>query len=237
MAAPTFDAVSSRVVTALGIITWNHVVGATADLILVGVASRGSKTVNTVDFNGSALTRVLQRDDGSGNCCIELWRLISPAVGTHAVTVTLADLSEVSGIGGAITLIGTNTTTPVSASASNGDTSGSSASLTATVASSTGELVVGIGMQTADDTFTSTGTGQTERIDVNDNSSLGFTLATQTGAASTVHSYTASGTKEWAEIVASIAAAGGGGGKASKNVAGHITKGLLIGQGYQLINV
>jgi hypothetical protein len=231
-AAPTFDAASSSCSTVAGVMTVAHTVGATADGLLVGVTTQGGVTVASVTWNGSAtgVALIASRDDGSGNTSTELWRVIAPTTGTHNIVVTLSNLGITTGCAAGISLIGTHQTTPSTASATNGDTSGASASLTVTVASNTGELVVGIGGQTAPNTYTSTGTGQTERVDANDGAGHNITMATQTGAASTVHSYTASGNREWGTVVASIQPAAAAGNKAGPLV-GDIPMKSLVGGG------
>jgi hypothetical protein len=170
------------------------------------------------DYWSSQSGGLLAHNDGSGNVAIEEWRVIAPALGAQTIVATLSDLGVTVGCAAAVSLLGMHQTTPTAASNHAGDTSGGSAALTATVASNTSELVLGAGAQTAPNTFTSTGTAQTELVDVNNTIGHSLTVAKQTGAASTVHSYTASGNREWGEVVASFQGAAAAGSTADHSL-------------------
>lgn len=216
-AAPTFDAASSSCTASGSSITVSHTMGATANGIIFAFSPRNNTSgVTSVTWNGSSTgaAQILARNDGAGEMRMELWRIITTDTGTHNLVVNY-DGGASFGCVTVVSLIGMHQTTPATASASNSDTSGSTGSgagsITVNVTSNASELVVGAAFQsTGGNTYTSAGSGQTERIDTNDGSQISGTMATQTGASTTTHSYTASGNKEWVIIAASIQGTGGG---------------------------
>jgi len=219
-AAPTFDAASGSCTVSGGVISWSHTFGASADGAIIGTGQSQGATISSITVGGSStgVAKIDSLDDADSNS-FELWRVIAPGTGTKTITVTSTNSGSSRGCAGIISLIGTHQTTPDTAHAHANNTTGSSSALTVNVTSNTGELVVGVGVQNTGNTFTSTGTGQTEQLDVRDvSNNYCLTMATQTGASTTTHSYTASGNKEWGIIAASIQPAAGGGGSTTHNL-------------------
>lgn len=97
---------------ALSTFNWNHTVGMNANRVLtVGVSIFATGSVTAVDYGGVALTKV--RHDDTGVYRSEIWRLIAPASGTAAITVTLN--ASLTSIAGAASWWNVDQTTPVSA--------------------------------------------------------------------------------------------------------------------------
>lgn len=240
MGLPVYDTVASGVAAAggTGDVSWNHVVGSGSDRALfIFVGGRGLLTISTptVDGSSTGVTLVRLHDDGNGNVVEACYRLLNPATGTLAI-VAPTDASTYPAVAASISLSNVHQTTPVSADNSAGDTTGASNAVTVDVTSNTGELVIGATICTADYSFTSTGTGQTERVDILSGDGNGaISLATQTGATTTTHSYTISTGREWGVIAASIAGTAGGAAAANLILAATSqlhTGSVMIGRRY-----
>jgi hypothetical protein len=90
----TFDATSlgtfASTVTSL---TWNHTCAGSDRLLFVAVSSlAASSPVSGITYNGVALTKIAERTS-AGGATVELWYLIAPATGTHAVVVSCTSTS------------------------------------------------------------------------------------------------------------------------------------------------
>src|SRR5204862_8009783 len=104
----------------------------------VGVSSNNTtRTVSSVNYGGTALTRVgYQNAPGTQNR-IELWSLIAPSPGTANVVVTFS--GSVDSVGGAIVFSGVDQAAPLGTFAS---ANRSNASPSVTVSSASGQVEV-----------------------------------------------------------------------------------------------
>lgn len=156
------DATSSGVsTTAQNSINWSHTVGSFNNRILVVFVSMretdgsGADTVNTVTFGAVTLTFLGAASRNSAR--VEIWYLLSPAVGTDTITITLAGVEADRLVGGSssyynvasIGTIGTNT--------------GSGLTATAAITSASGDLVVAAVSKLASTESIVSDTAQTER--------------------------------------------------------------------------
>src|SRR5437763_725822 len=129
-AAIAVESTSSASAKAASSLTWSHTVGPSLNRILmVGVSSNNTtRTVSSVTYGGTALTRVgFQNAPGTQNR-IELWSLIAPSPGTANVVVTFS--GSVDSVGGAIVFSGVDQAAPLGTFAS---ANGSNASPSVTV--------------------------------------------------------------------------------------------------------
>ena len=173
--------------------TFSYTVSGTNTLLLVQVyieANGTSDVVNTVTFNGTALTRIVQdRDTTSGHGDLETWRLVNPASGTHNVVVSISDTTARVLHIGAISYTGVNQTSPIGASTSLNQAAATShsISLTTTTANS---LVVGMCTSYGTGVGITPGTGQVQKwVKTDNNETEGDDKAAPT-AGSTSLSYT-----------------------------------------------
>ncbi len=196
LTALAYDA-SASIAANTASVTLSHTTGAGVDrLLLVGVSMRsGDQSVNSVTYNGLALTRVGEQSNGAATR-MEMWQLINPPSGTYNVVATLSASGRA--VVGATTFSGVDQTEPLGPFVS---TTGTSAAPSVTVSSAAGEIVFDTVANAAGQTAMAPGAGQTERWDVD---SGGFNAqdvrggaSTEAGAASVTMSWTA-GNDDWA---------------------------------------
>lgn len=202
-----FDAVSSAQHASTSALTWTHTPVGTPTLAVVGVAlgNDSAVVVTTVTYGGTLMTLIRNDVDVTGiRAKTWLYRLVSPPTGAQTVRVNLSISNRV--VAGAITVRGSDTTTPIS---NHNGTRGNSASPSVSVTSAVGELVVDAVALDEGGSWTA-GAGQTERWD-RQQFPVSGAGSTEPGAASVTMSWTNSVSNEWAISAASIKAAGGGG--------------------------
>jgi uncharacterized repeat protein (TIGR01451 family) len=123
MAAVAVDSTSSAAgrVSAVGgtTVSVNHTTTGTNLVMVVGVslniAGRTAAAVSGVTYNGAALTLSGAHNDTGKTRRVEIWYLIAPALGTHAVVVTAGNLGFATiGVAmGATTFTGADQTAPL----------------------------------------------------------------------------------------------------------------------------
>ncbi len=137
------DSVSTLVDNNPTTMTVSHTTGAGSDrIMIVGVSllNQDLETVNSVTYGGIALNfigQVTEQNDSR----VELWSYLNPPSGSANVVVTFNEQVQRGAILGVATFSGVNQTSPFGAFQSN---LGESTTAAATVASATGELVVGV---------------------------------------------------------------------------------------------
>jgi uncharacterized repeat protein (TIGR01451 family) len=121
--------------------TFTHTVGAGINRVMVvGVSIFNSnKTVTSITYAGQPLTRIgfLNGGSGSDDRRVEMWRLVSPPIGTANVVVTMSSSAKV--VVGAASFFGVDVTAPHGAFVSN---EGRTNLVTLAVPSAAGELVI-----------------------------------------------------------------------------------------------
>lgn len=96
MVSPTVDATGSKDTGSGDVLTWTHVVGSGATLLLVGIAYgmapvSGTPTV-TVSYNGVSMTSLGRQQSGNDVYgFIELFKLESPPAGSHTISTNLTN--------------------------------------------------------------------------------------------------------------------------------------------------
>lgn len=169
-AAIAFDAaISSGEKAAVSSYTFSHTVGAGSDLLLtVGISlfdtTDADRVINTLTYNGAALTQLRRDNSDTANVTSELRYKVGPSTGANTVSVTYAGTVTNSNAG-AISFSGVDGSTPfeasngVAAGACNGTTN---CALTLTTISDNAWTVDVVGKDTTATNITAQ-TGQTER--------------------------------------------------------------------------
>jgi cellulose synthase/poly-beta-1,6-N-acetylglucosamine synthase-like glycosyltransferase len=188
-----------------GDLTYNHTVGANANLLVVGTSVQDSNHANypiIVKYNETNLTQI-RSDEGAGNVRTELWYMVNPTTGNNVVNVstTIGPVGELAV--GSISFINAKTTgVPDANNGSTGNSTNPSTTVTTVANNSWTVSVVG-----AEDAITAAGT-QTLRwgplTDQSFENSEGAT-ETVTSAGATTLNYTLNSAKAWAISAASFA--------------------------------
>lgn len=182
--------------------SWTHTVGSGSNrfLIVSMAIERDNDRVVSASYGGVAMTFLGTQADVNGATRVEVWGLVAPKTGANTVSISLDGTAAV--IGAAISFANVDQTNPISASTfASGD---NLATASASVASSTGELV--LAALSADDhvdTVTA-GSGQAarwNRLNVADVIGAG---STKPGSAITTMSYSLGSSQEWAMGLFSI---------------------------------
>ena len=169
-------------------------------LLIVSVHCDNGIDVSAVTYAGQSLTLVSQLVHSNGKPKVEVWRLISPPVGSNTVAVTLSGGNSDKVTIGAISYNGVNQTTPIDGVTS---AQGYSTSASVTVTSETGDLVQDT-MAATSAGASSVGSGQTQRY----NREMGGSgvsnhfgaASTEAGASSVTMSWSLTESKEWVII-------------------------------------
>ena len=164
-------------------------------LVGVSIALGSGETVVSVKYQGVDLDFEGAINGPGSNSRIEIWSLVAPNTGTHDVDVVLSSSGHDGASAGVVTFNGVDQGTPLGTFASD---NGSGGSASVNVSSGTDEIVFGV--VTADDGTDYnmvSGSGQTEHWDL-DQSELNASGSTEAGAASVTHSYTWSGSDDFA---------------------------------------
>jgi hypothetical protein len=211
--AVTVDAVSNDATTSGASVSWSHTCGATANCLVVcegNAAGGGGITPTGVTYNGVALT-LIPGGSSIGGTFFEtsVWFLLNPPTGAaHTVTVNLPVSQGLIG-GGAISLIGVDTTTPHGTAAIN---SGSADPQNVTaVGGGANDLYVGT-VHLFFVNYNSTGVNQTQRCSqINIGTSTSFSVDTIPGSSPVAFTWSIGGTavQYAASAVVFLAASGG----------------------------
>ncbi len=137
--AITIDAISgSGAKSNVSSFTWNHTCAANTILVVTasGYDAAGGTSVSGVTYNGVALTKQLDSLTNSNQITTSIWKLNTPATGTHAIVVTFSASGYDWTSGGAVSFFGGLGTT------GNTGTYFLSGTPSITVTTTTGSLVV-----------------------------------------------------------------------------------------------
>ena len=184
--AVAFDAVSSAFQTACPTppcnttVSWTHTPVGTPSLVVVALSIGKDVGVTTATYGGTALT-LIREDVGIQDGNTFLYRLISPPTGAQTVSLTIDSDEDIEGA--AVTVTGSDTTTPISNSAGASGVDPTDPSVTVT--SAAGELVIDVIGGKIAFVFTA-GADQTKRWEENQ---VGAG-STEAGAASVTMSWT-----------------------------------------------
>ncbi len=192
-------------------IAWSHTVGAGDNRILiVGVSVRRTSsgdTITGITYGAAALTFIGAEEstDPGRKYRAELWRLVAPAIGTATITVTFSDDVD-SAVGGAISLTGVHQTTPTGTFAGGG---GSSGTPSATVASASRDMVLGVmAIKGKNNNAVTPGVGQIERWNNetgnDDNKDTIGVGSTAPGATSVTMTWSVVSEEQWAAGAVSL---------------------------------
>jgi uncharacterized repeat protein (TIGR01451 family) len=200
--SPTIDSVASTSGTLVTTLGWDHTVVGTPDILIVGTSNSGNKTVLSVTYGSTLLTRQGFLSNG-GKDRVEIWALLPnpPGVTSGHVTVTLSGAADL--VAGSIAFSGVDPTTPLGTFASaQANTNNPFLSLS----TNTGAVVVDTLAATGDALSVIAGGGQTTPPGGGWSISTGATGTNVRGAASTktatgtstAMSWTLGAAKSWA---------------------------------------
>jgi len=100
-------------------------------LLVVEVVHGASATVNTMTYNGIAMTKLSSEEDQHTTCWAEIWYLIAPAIGSNTLAINFT--GYITSVIQAINVTGANQTTPFGTPAvTNGTTSPETLTVTGT---------------------------------------------------------------------------------------------------------
>jgi uncharacterized repeat protein (TIGR01451 family) len=203
LARPAFSAISvdsaSNAPSSGGASTlsWPHTVGSGQNRVLiVGTSNRdGNKTVTSVTYGVSSLTRIGYQNGPGNTARMELWYLLAPASGTADIVVTWNGSNAVAA--GAVSFTGVDQATPLGAFAS---AQGNTSSASVAVSSATGDVVIDTIAATGDAVSLTAGGSQTVQWNVGSGTAGGDVRAagsTKPGASSVTMSWTLGASKQW----------------------------------------
>lgn len=206
---PAVDSVSNISSSGVGPFTLSHTCAGTNRLLRVNVMHYDSSDdVSGVTYNGVAMTAVPSGDATNGQYWLSTFYLIAPDTGTHDVIVTVTgnvfdigitavsytDVHQSVPLGTAVTATGTSTAPSVTVSSASDELVDD------------GLIIVNSGSLTVD-------TGQTQRVNTTtSNAFIKYATSTESGAASTVMSWTNGTSQAWVIMAVPIKPVGGGGG-------------------------
>jgi uncharacterized repeat protein (TIGR01451 family) len=180
-------------------LSFPHTVGLGVDRVLiVGVSSYNSnKTVGTLTYAGTPLTRLGFQDGGNGadDRRMEMWILVDPPVGTANVAINMSSGAKV--VAGAASFFGVNTLAPTGSFVSAG---AKSTLATLDVASAAGELVVDVLAVKGNAATALVGPGQTQLWNTFSNSNGGAVVGTassEAGAGAVTMSWSLASNEYW----------------------------------------
>lgn len=157
------DAVSQGFQASGTALTWAHTVGAGSHMILVvepGYSLNAGEDIDSVTFNGSALTKVTAIDVNSGvstDRAVAFWYILAPTVGTHNIVTTYH--TSGAGVCNAASFSGVNQSTPFRTAVTQAGSANTSTITTTTGAAN--DTVLGFLHNRTTQTVTAVGTGQT----------------------------------------------------------------------------
>ena len=202
--AVAFTSVSSGdLSSAVTTYNFSHNVNSGTDrLLLVELVIANGVNATAVDFNGTALTFHSAQNSPSGHVRVELWSLVAPTEVSGTVNITLASAATL--IAGATSYSGVDQATPLGNVST---TSGNSTTPSATVVTSTGDMVVDIvgATSVSSNTINASQMQNFSRNQGNGATDLFAVSSREIGAASVPmdHSFTSTDTN-WAMIAVEI---------------------------------
>jgi hypothetical protein len=194
----TYDAASSANIASGTTLSWNHTTTSQQNkIMIVSVATNvfgAPPTVSSITYNGVALTKVPNAQTNCpAKCREELWYLLNPASGTHAITVTTSASGPVNA--GAATYYNVDQTNPLGTAVT---AAGTSSTPAITVSgTTTNQLIV--------DCLADTGTaltvtsGQTQLWNQSANGMTGASSSKVGSATSTTLGWSSTTGDQWAE--------------------------------------
>lgn len=202
-APPVADNSSSATADATTL-SWSHTVGGgPSRLLLVTVSIDDGKTVSSVTYRGTNLTRLGARSNSSAIARVEMWYLVAPVSGTGSVTVKLSGEADV--VAGAVSFSGVDPVTPFSGFVTAGSTGSGSKNPAVSTSSSANDLVVAaLAIDGTVGSFTPA-IGTTERWRrISSDQDIAGAVLTASGATPNALSWTTSTAKIWAMAGAAI---------------------------------
>ncbi|RYD68665.1 MAG: DUF11 domain-containing protein, partial [Verrucomicrobiaceae bacterium] len=159
---PTLGAYEGPLIGSTASVSMSHTVSGTNRLLLVAVNQEddgtAGMTINSVTFNGVALTRV-SRIASSQEAIADLWSLVNPPAGTANVVVNMSNFSNADALHvAATTFTGVSQTTPLGTAVT---AAAATTPMTITAGGATGDLVFVTGAVDDSRTATPTGTAAT----------------------------------------------------------------------------
>jgi hypothetical protein len=123
-------------------LSWSHTINSGADrLLIVGTSNaEGNKTITSVKYGTTSLTRAGFQSGGGNKNRVEIWYLIAPPVGKATIIATVSE-GNTKVVGGALGLTGVDQATPVTGFVS---AQGQGATATLNVTSAAQQLVVDV---------------------------------------------------------------------------------------------
>jgi len=123
--------------------TFTHVVGSSATILVVvaTAAGGGSQTIGTPTWNGANMTLAAQVNSSDGSS-VAIYYITNPATGSHSVSISCFNSSSCSG--GAISLLGSATVSPIGGTGSSISEAGSTVSATVTTQNASSYIIVGV---------------------------------------------------------------------------------------------
>lgn len=205
---PAVDSVSSFGSNGAGPFTWAHTCSGTDRLLRVTTSHfDNSDTIDSITYNGVALTAVPGGSTNNGQYYVTAYYLIAPDTGTHDIVVTVT--GSVFDFGaGAISYTDAHQTTPLGTAVT---ATGTSTTPSVTVSSAADELVDD-GLVIIHGGTLSVGAGQTQRWNAIAGGFIKYAGSTEGGAASTTMSWSNSSSQAWAIVAVPIKPTGGGSG-------------------------
>ncbi|HEU4365568.1 MAG TPA: hypothetical protein VFT13_08910 [Candidatus Krumholzibacteria bacterium] len=180
-------------------LTFPHPIGIGIDrALVVGVSTyNANKTVASLTYGGTPLTRVGFRDGGSGSDDrrMELWMLVDPPIGTADVAITMSGGAKV--VAGAASFFGVDALTPTGGFLS-AEGNGSLASIV--VPSVAGALVMDVLSVAGDAATAGVGAGQSQMWNLWSQSNPGSVVGAasiEPGAAAVTMSWNLASTTYW----------------------------------------
>ena len=202
-----FDAATSHAEACLILLNpceFDHTVTSSGSnrILIVGLNVEGLGAINTVSYNGDAMTLIDSEDNGN-SAHVSLWYLVNPDTGTHPVEISLAVATTVAA--GAVSFTGVNQTDPINAfNGATGTSTAPAVSLTTTVDEAWIIDVVGTNGGTV-----TPGTGQVERWNTIEATTRGAGSTEFTSSSGTFSmSWTKSASSNWAIVAAALKPAG-----------------------------
>lgn len=205
---PAVDSVSSFGSNGAGPFTWAHTCSGSDRLLRVTTSHfDNSDTIDSITYNGVALTAVPGGSTNNGQYYVTAYYLIAPDTGTHDIVVTVT--GSVFDFGaGAISYTDAHQTTPLGTAVT---ATGTSTTPSVTVSSAADELVDD-GLVIIHGGTLSVGAGQTQRWNAIAGGFIKYAGSTEGGAASTTMSWSNSSSQTWAIVAVPIKPTGGGSG-------------------------
>jgi archaellum component FlaF (FlaF/FlaG flagellin family) len=169
-------------------------------ILIVAINTQSGSAINSVTYNGDAMTQIGNEVNNGDSAHVTMWYRVNPDTGTHPVELSLAIVTAVAA--GAVSFTGVDQTAPIDAYS---DATGTSATPSVTLATTTDEawIIDVVGTQNGPMT---TGTGQIERWDELQGSTIGAGSTEFTSSAGTFSMdwTNDAGSTNWAMLAAAI---------------------------------